>query len=249
MNLLDIVEDVKRLRDALGSQGPHYAVFDFDGSIIENDSAEAVLTYMARHDYPNAREAFEHYYSLLDAGETGEAYQFGAGTLKGLSVVEVREIVRRTMGEEGRKITKTQLFNRTIAHGIALRARVVELMCRLEDESISVWIVSTSPEVIVRAALAYFGLYPECIGVQNILRDGVITEALRRPLSIFEGKVDCIKRYIHPRALSTPPTPPLFGVGDSINDLPMLEYSRLRAVVDRGNELARIAGERGWFIL
>ncbi len=42
---------------------------------------------------------------------------------------------------------------------------------------------------------------------------------------------------------------PLLGVGDSINDLPMLEYCEIKAVVDRQNSLAKKAKQNGWLLI
>lgn len=249
---MDILESVIKLRDA--TQPPHFAVFDFDGTMIVNDSAEAVLAYMARHphDYPDAPRDFEKYHSMLASGDKKAAYRFGASTLKGLSIKKLRETVCQAMIEEGCRITTTELLGRSINRGIALRGHVIRLAKKLEASGIRVYVVSASPEPIVRTTMQYFGLDCELIGVKNVLQDDqdgqggddrIITGAVRHPLSIYEGKVGCIKCYIDPDAR------PLLGVGDSINDLPMLNYAQLRAVVDRGNELAGIARAQGWFIL
>lgn len=225
------------------SPPPRYAVFDFDGSIIFNDSAEAVLLRMALDNYPNAVDNFKRYYSLLDAGDTRAAYRFGASTLQGLSITEVDELVRRTMELEGREIFREKRFGYTVNRGIALRTVVMDLFYRCQNHSIDVWVVSASPDIIVRSALKYFGLRAKVIGVRNIVNDELITAELREPLSIFEGKVACIQELIHPNVQ------PLLGIGDSMNDLPMLRYSRCRGVVKRSNPLAEIAIAEGWPLL
>jgi phosphoserine phosphatase len=71
----------------------------------------------------------------------------------------------------------------------------------------------------------------------------VLSRALDEPHSIAEGKVDCIKAFIDRSRR------PLFAVGDSVYDLPMLEYAELAAVVGRDNAMTQEARRRGWFVL
>jgi HAD superfamily phosphoserine phosphatase-like hydrolase len=226
-----------------GNSFEPFATFDFDGSIIYNDSAEAVLAYMARHDISTAREDLKRYYSLLDSGDTRAAYRFGALTLCGLSSGEIHRIVQAAMAEEGTEITKAELFGRTISKGIAPRANVVALMRRFQLSGVRVWVVSASPWLVVHSAMEYFGIDADLIGIRNIISDGVVTAELQEPLPIYEGKVACIKELISESER------PILALGNSMNDLPMLEYSRLQAVVDRGNDLGVKAKERGWFLL
>ena len=60
---------------------------------------------------------------------------------------------------------------------------------------------------------------------------------------MFEGKIECIKKFIDKDI------PPLLGVGDSINDLPMLEYCNIKVIVDRQNDLSEYAKQNNWFLI
>jgi HAD superfamily phosphoserine phosphatase-like hydrolase len=238
---MDLLERVIELRKT--SPLPHFAVVDFDGSIIENDSAEATLAYMARQKVHNALRDFHHYYDLRDSGDLHACYRFGATTLQGLESDLVHALVKKVVEHEGPKITQEEFFGRTIARGIAPRKGVIDLIARLQEQGITVWIVTASPELVVRAVMECFSLKAELIGVKNILHDGMVTADLDEPLPMFEGKVACIRKYVHAT------TKPLLGIGDSMNDYSMLQHSHLRAVVDRGNTLVAEAKKRGWFIL
>ena len=83
------------------------------------------------------------------------------------------------------------------------------------------------------------------LGLGNLDRidNEVLSYALDEPYSIAEGKVDCIKAFIHGSRR------PLFAVGDSVYDLPMVEYADLHAVVERDSALTQEALRRGWFVL
>ncbi len=79
--------------------------------------------------------------------------------------------------------------------------------------------------------------------VRNIVVNNKFTDQLEKPLSMFEGKVECIKKFIDPKKK------PLLGVGDSIYDLSMLEYCSLKVVVDHKNTLTIKAKENNWFLI
>lgn len=238
---MDLLESVLEKKKA--SRNP-FAVIDLDNSIIRHDSAEALLAHMARHDIGHARSDFPKYYSLLDRGDMEGAYRLGAKTLRHLTTQRVDAAVRQALIEEGTVISTTTLFGRTIAKGINCRESVVDLMKQLRANGIAVWIVSASPEIVVRGVVEYFDLEVDgVIGVRNIIYGGIVTADLREPLSIFDGKVACIKEVI------SPSTRPVLALGDSMNDLRMLEYAELRVVVDRGNALAEKAKTEGWSML
>jgi phosphoserine phosphatase len=124
-----------------------------------------------------------------------------------------------------------------------LRPKVIELVNFLKNNEVEVWVVSASPEIFVSAALKYYKINAKVIGLRNIIVDDKITLELKKPLSIITGKVDCIKEFINSRHT------PLLGVGDSINDLPMLEYCKIKIVVDRQNALAEKAKQNNWFLI
>ena len=237
----------------------HFAVFDFDNTCIINDIAEATLNHMARLALfrdgtivPGSKEAdpralaqkiFRHYYALLEAGDMLGAYEFGARTLSGLSVSEIEPLVRAVIESEGTAIGHSELFGTKIAKGLATRPAVIELIKKLQKQGVEVWIVSASPRLLVAEAMKSFDIAAKLIGVRHAIKDGLITSELEHPLSVMGGKVDCIKLFIDPTAR------PLLGVGDSMNDCPMLEYSDFKAVVNRGNSLSQRAQAEGWILI
>ena len=93
--------------------------------------------------------------------------------------------------------------------------------------------------------MKYFGLnISNCIiGLSNAISKGRYVADLAEPQPMFEGKVACLQRRIGREAY------PLLGIGDSMNDFGMLNYARIRAVVDRGNELAEHAVGNKWFVM
>lgn len=243
------------IKAASAGQKQPFAAFDFDNTCIVNDIAEATLAYLCRHrllkdqtllppaDEDYHRRVFRHYYALLERSGMEDAYVFSGQVFAGFTPAEVDELVDAAISAEGAEIGRTELHEIQIAKGLAARPKVLELLAFLQEQGVEAWVISASPEEVVRAAMRRFRVPGQLIGLRNVIRDGKLTKEIIRPHSIAAGKVDCIKTYIHPTQQ------PLLGAGDSMNDFPMLEYSSLRAVIDRNNALTKEARARDWFIL
>ena len=242
------------------SELPAFAVFDFDNTCIVNDITEATLAYMARHnlfkdknllggkseDTENeiySKAIFDNYYNLLEENKVKEAYEFISQILSGFNINEVSPLIDRVINFEGKNITTDKLFDREIAKGLKPREQITGLINLLKSNGIEVWIITASIEVLVKEAVKYFNIQAKVIGVKNTIIDNTFTAQLEKPLSMFEGKVECIKKFIDPKKS------PLLGAGDSIYDLPMLEYCKTKVVVDRKNALAAKAKENNWFLI
>ncbi len=237
----------------------YFAVFDFDNTCVVNDIAEATLNYTVRNDLfkdasilPDladgtpkeiSRAIFDHYYELLNAGDVQGAYEFGAKTLSGWSVDSIKKLLSDVFVAEGEDIGSAILFDRKIAKGLKARPIIIDLIKELQKRGIKIWIVSASPAPLVAAAMKRLNINTELIGVKNVIKDGLLTAELEQPMPVMNGKVECIKKFIGSEKR------PVLGVGDSINDLPMLEYSTLKAVVNRHNALSDLATASSWILL
>jgi len=239
---------------------PAFAVFDFDNTCIANDITEATLHYMARNNlfrdknlmeinFEDAgseiysKAVFNNYYNLLKENKVKEAYEFISKILSGFHINEIKSLVGEVINFEGEDITTDKLFGRKVAKGIKPRKEVINLINYLKSNNVEIWIITTSIEVLVKEAMKNFNIKANVIGVRNSIFDGKFTAQLKKPLSMFEGKVECIKKYINPEKK------PLLGAGDSINDLSMLKYSKIKVVVDRKNALTDKTKENGWFLI
>jgi phosphoserine phosphatase len=236
-----------------------YAVLDFDNTCIVNDVGEATLAFICRNhllrcgellpsgaqacDPPYHERVFRHYYELLHDGDIRAASLLCAGVLAGFKSHQAAAAVSAALDAEGTVPGKAELYGVPIAHGLAVRPGLRRLIDFSAKNDIQIWIVSASPEIAVRAAMARFGLDGNLIGLRHRVSDGVLSCVLDEPHSIAQGKVDCIKKFIDDKRR------PLFAVGDSVHDLPMVEYAELRAVVECGNDMTQEARRRGWFVL
>lgn len=252
----DKIQEIVR---ACGPLSGRFAVFDFDNSCIVNDIQEAILAYLCKNlllknehlaqapfsDKDGyAREVFLSYDKLLEEGRMKEAYVYAVRIMAGFSRQEIERLVSDVIRSEG-EISETQgLFGIDVAKGLSVRPGVKALMESLLAAGCSVYVVTASSEEVVRSALKIWN-FPEvvCIGVRNAESGGVFADTIEEPTPIIEGKVDCIKKFI------SADKRPVLGVGDSMNDLPMLEYAEIKVVVGRGNALAKKAEENSWYLI
>jgi phosphoserine phosphatase len=248
------------IRDRLDNRGgPAFAVLDFDNTCIVNDVAEATLAYICRNqllrrddllpsrtrhcDPSYHQQVFRRYYELLHRGEIQSACLLCARVFAGFKRDEAENVVNAAIDAEGSIPWASELYGVPIARGLGVRPALRGLIDFSEANAVQVWIVSASPEMVVRTAMKRFGLPGKLIALRNKTDDSVISMEFDAPYSIGEGKVDCIKTFIDAG------NRPLFGIGDSMHDLPMIEYADIHAVVDCGNALTQEAPRRGWFIL
>ncbi|MEK6969724.1 MAG: haloacid dehalogenase-like hydrolase [Nanoarchaeota archaeon] len=224
-----------------------YAVFDFDNTCIVNDIAEAALAYLCENNLLkklDGEATFKKYFRLLEEGHTQEAYEFATQLLAGFTISEIKTIVQETVRQEGSKLSKRKLFGIEINRGIKPNKSIAELMGVLHPQY-KIWVVSASTKPIIEEALKIFlpDYQIKCIGMESEQEQGRLTDRLIYPTSTFQGKVDNIKKYI------SKDVPPILGAGDSMNDRYMLEYCKVKVVVDRNNQLTELAKKNGWIIL
>ena len=238
----------------------NYAVFDFDNTCIVNDIGEAILHFLCRNNllrdhnllkdnyidiYEYHQAVFTYYYKLLNNRLTEQAYILCAQCISGFSVDEIKNITKHAITYEGTIITKENIFGININKGLKKRDTLSKILEYSQKNNIDVFIVSSSPEYLVKIAFHLF--YPKInatiIGIKNITKKSIITKELVYPLSILSGKVLNIKNNIHPSIK------PLFAIGDSMNDFKMLEYSQLPIVVYQKNNLSNYAQKNNWDII
>ncbi|MDB5188485.1 MAG: haloacid dehalogenase [Candidatus Nomurabacteria bacterium] len=251
--ITDVLETMAR-----SPETKQFAVFDFDNTCIEHDIAEALLSYLCANQllknnalldiqFENKevyhQKVLAHYYELLEKGEIERAYRFTTQMLAGFHERDIKHLVSKTIVAEGTEIGTATLYDVTVAKGLRVRTDVIALLTALQTRHIKIWIVSASPEVVVKAALSHYNIPGNCIGMRLQNLGHVFSDVVVEPLSTLEGKVTCIQRYIHPAQQ------PILGIGDSMNDFPMLDYSHIKVVVNRHNKLAEEAAQNNWHLI
>ena len=240
-----------------GTNENPFAIFDFDNTCIVNDIGEATFVYLCGHELLRDRNllgdngdgadyherVFHTYHALYKEGKIKAAHMLNARMFSGFTPGEAEAVALAAITEEGSRIGSKMLYHVHIERGLAARRQTLSLMAYLKAKGVHIWIMSASQEPAVRAAMKHFGIEEDLIAVKSIVRDGVFTSELESPMPIIEGKVECMRKFIDPARS------PLLVADDSPTGLPLLETADIKVVVDRGNELGKIAREQEWFLL
>lgn len=238
-----------------------FAVFDYDNTLVENDLQQAFIAYVCRHQlirnttllhdtnlFFTDNKAyhdvfFKHYYGLLAQGVTKESFIFLARALAGFRIDEIENLVEAIFKEQGNILGSEEYLGVTITKGFRLREKVHDMINECKKRGIAPYVISASPEVLVRAGLKHLGVEVSgCVAVTLEVQDGVLLDSVVEPIPAEEGKISCIQKYIHT-------DPPVLGFGDTMNDFNMLTYTKVKVVIDRANELTAIAKDNGWYII
>jgi phosphoserine phosphatase len=186
------------------------------------------------------------------------AYAWQTQALAGLTPSQVEALTdliieeesRRPLGHEVLPAPDGRREAELIPQGLRLYPQMAELRRRLEMAGIISWVVTATSEIIVRAGAHRLGFARErVLGTRSQLADGRITGQIKETFACGPGKVELIRRYIHPTQR------PVLVVADGLTDRDMLEYgSDVRLVIDRGvpglkerAEAGRARGER-WLL-
>lgn len=196
---------------------PGHAIFDMDGTLIHGDISESVLRRIfARKDRPLSpivRAALGTTDDLFRRFEEICAEDFcyggdiGAQALAGWSVSEIETLVDHCF-EEG----DVRFFD-----------EVVDLTKQLATRH-TVWILTGSADILGRAVGRRLGI-DNVVGLRLKMEGDYFTDTLIPPCTCGKGKVDAAHSLISSQ--------PVFSIGDSPTDLPLLRIARVARTVGR----------------
>lgn len=210
---------------------PRAAVFDADGTLWRGDVGEDLLRYLGANALlPHAPPGVFAKYDALHATTPVEAYGFAVQVMQGVAEVELNRICESFFAQ--RFVGRVFPFVRP-------------LFDVLRSSGVAVWICSASPRWVVEAGARSLGLEPtNVIGVDVDMRQGVLTDVLRLPVTAGPGKVTWLQR----KKVSFG-----FAAGNGELDLDMLQAASHRLVVAPfdgiENSLVRHARTHDWPIL
>lgn len=226
MNSLDTLKSA--IKERLAREREPFAVFDFDETCIKGDVGHTLFEYLVSIGRLQG-VMLDTYRTLLAQGRTNEAYFLYGTILEGFTEAEAGKVVQSVLHAGGNMLVT--------------RPHVLDLMQFLNEKGVVVWVMSGSHEVAVRAAMQKLGIEARLIGNKNVLKDGRYTAELQKPISMLEGKVECLRTYIHPTQA------PLLVIDDSPTGIWLLQTADIKVVVDHNKDFVREARRRGWFIL
>ncbi len=207
------------------------ACFDADGTLWSEDIGEAFFRWLAAGTLLPALgardplEVWDEYEARVKKSRV-EGYGWAVQCMAGLPEADVRRWSRQM----------------AVAWP-CYRPAMVGMIKGLSSAGYEVWLVSASNHWIIQASAPFVGADPaRVLGIRVEVVNGMLTEALVRPVTCNAGKVDAIRHHIGRM--------PDLVVGDSMGDLEMLQSAKLPLVVGRadkpGAELLGVAASKGW---
>ncbi|MCQ0091960.1 HAD family hydrolase [Roseovarius sp. M141] len=211
----DAAEKLNALIDANANSGA-YAVFDMDNTMYHYDLTESLLPFLEMKgvltretldpslvvipfkDTADHKESLNSYYYRLCEVDDMVCYPWVAQSFSGLTVGELEGYVDELMAYDG-EIPITYYDGDEVVEGTVNRPEIyqgqVELVNRLMENGIEVYIISAANEEAVRAVASDpqygYNIKPEnVLGVSMLLKDPETGEVTTSRKQIREGNYD-----------------------------------------------------------
>jgi len=209
------------------------AFFDLDKTIISRSSSLALSRPMYRAGMVTrgqlVRGAYAQLVYALVGADEKKMERLKEGMLqltRGWDRTEVERLVREVLIE----VIDPYVYQEAL-----------DLMALHRSEGRRIYIVSSSPEEVVRPLASHFGV-AGVIATRARIVDGRYTGELEF-YSYGEGKAEAIRSLAERLGISLDGS---YAYTDSITDLPMLEAVGHPVAVNADRELRKIAEQRGW---
>ena len=225
------------------------AAFDADGTLWSQDVAEILWERLIESaalreagagplaralrsvGQEPARDARQDYLRLLALHREGRCPEetMVRAMLSGLAGIREDDVY-----ETAREAIRSVPDMKTLDSG-----RPADMIRQLRDQGFRIVVVSASPRWAVEVGVERLGIEPrDVVAGQVAVVDGVLTQSIIEPLPYGPGKIQALLRAFG--------TVPHVSVGNTINDLPLLEAaSHLKLLVNPTDDLVAACEEVG----
>lgn len=189
--------------DALAALPPGEALFDMDGTLTTHDIAESCLQRIDKMGHRNAKtdsheSVFGHYQAI---GDYAEQCRYAAVAIGGLRYGQVEQLVDDCFASGDNAPVPAVV---ELAHWTALRHRV--------------WLLTGSPEVLGELVAKRLGL-ERWFGIKLRQQGDLYLPETYGVVTCGVGKVEAA--WVMTGRI------PVFAIGDSAHDLPLLRHARV----------------------
>jgi len=216
---------------------PTTAVFDLDFTLIDIDSAEAWLAFLAEQKLPYSAQAIKACQQIMldyDHGTMDMAAYLKSWftPIKGMPITDVNTLAQQF----AEQVVAPKIF-----------AKGLERLNWHVQQNHRVLIVSASPSIIVDPITRLFSV-TGAVGIETRLSGDCVTDKVIAPFSFKEGKVLAVNHWLS--SLSPSPAPDVidFAYSDSINDVPLLQMAKQARCINPNERLTELAKEQKWAI-
>jgi phosphoserine phosphatase len=186
---------------ALKEPGPHYAAFDADGTLWDNDVGNSFFDYEIDNKLiPLPEEPWEHVYTLKEQ-DPRLAFLWLAQIHKNIAIKTVQEWALTSF-----KNTQFEIF-----------PPIKKLISYLKSKKVEVFVVTASVKWAVEPCVASLDIPPEnVLGIQTKIKDGIVTDIQEGAITYREGKTEALLQ-------KTKNKKPLLACGNTMGDFWLLD--------------------------
>jgi HAD superfamily hydrolase (TIGR01490 family) len=214
-------------------------LFDLDGTLIETDSDHAFGEFLVQVGWAD-KERFKQRNDQFYA-------EYLAGTLDVAAYLDFATAAWRSRPEQD-ALAMRERFMREVMRP-ALHQRALELVRQHQTAGDRVAIVTATNEFVTRPIADLFAI--ETLIAVELERDarGRATGRAKGVPTFREGKVTRVEQWLQDLGHAASDFNRITFYSDSINDLPLLEWSTHPVATNPGAKLEAVASQRGWPIL
>lgn len=229
----ELYSAIEKVSDS--ARGKKIAAFDADGTLWDTDAGENFFDYQIHYCGLNLpADPWKHYLDTK-AVDPRVAYLWLAEISKGHSLNEVRKWAAQAVAKiRPYPVLKSQK----------------DLIAKLKQLGFEVYVITASVKWAVEPAAALVGVDQDhVLGVETVVRNGVVTDEPVYPVTWREGKAEALLK-------ATGGVKPLFASGNTDGDQMLLELASIPLAVSTQNtpsklndsekRLRDLAVQRGW---
>ena len=213
---------------------PLFSAFDADGTLWKEDVNNIFLHYEEKHNLRKVAYLMDKEFS--PSTERWKRCRQFACEQAGFTLEEFRHHCRKALQE----------------HPLNPFPIQKKLLSYLKSKNHFIYVVTSSIKWLVEEACQLYDLpIDKVIGVETVIKEGLITDQIIQPLPHRMGKKTAFLK-------STENHVPVFAAGNTQSDVPLLEMAKVRLVIhssQKGSEdfkseqaTEALAKKEGWFI-
>lgn len=194
----------QKIDEAVKLPGPHYAAFDADGTLWDNDAGNSFFDYEIDNKLvPLPPEPWKHVYAIKDQ-DARKAFLWLAQIHKGVPLKTVRQWAQESFDKK---------------KGIVCFPAIKNLISYLQSKKVEVFVVTASVKWAVEPCVAQLGIpFENVLGIQTKVENGVITDIQDGPITYREGKAEILLQKNNN-------VRPILSCGNTMGDYWMLDIS------------------------
>lgn len=214
-------------------------LFDLDGTLIETDSDHAFGEFLVQvgwADKDRFKQRNDQFYA-----------EYLAGTIDVAAYLDFATAAWRARPEQEALAMRERFVLEVMRP--ALHERAVRLVQKHQQAGDRVAIVTATNEFVTRPIADLFGI--DTLIAVELERDaqGRVTGCAKGVPTFREGKVTRVEQWLASLGHAASDFDRITFYSDSINDLPLLEWSTHPVATNPGAKLEAVATQRGWPIL